>query len=188
MDSYPNTAKFEVKVCRGVDRAIELLGVLALDENLVALGIAVDANESPSSRWCRIGEELLSVGIRLKEKPERGGTIIEAQGYLPRIGVWILPDNQTEGELEDLVARMIYQDDPIWPLAKSYVDSIPVEDRPFISTGTKINKAQVYAWLATRKKPGLIGKAIGSEALDTSVEDVRALSRWLARLFPIMND
>lgn len=184
----PDISDFEIRVCKGVDRMIEQLGLVALEENIIALGIAIDANDSPASRWDRIVDELSRVGIRLPELPEHDGTIIESEGHLPRIGVWILPDNCSEGELEDLITRMIHRDDAIWPLANSYVDGIPTIERPFRSTSTKINKAKVYAWLATRKKPGLIGKAIGSEALDTSVDDIRVLSGWLVRLFPIGNE
>lgn len=181
----PNISDFCIRVCSSVDNAIDQLGVLALDDRLLALGIAVDANESPGLRWRRIVEELHSVGIRLPKNPEPDGTIVEGKGHLPRVGVWMLPNNCSRGELEDLVGMMIADNDPIWPLANAYIDGIPSKDRPFDSTKTKVNKAKVYAWLATRKKPGLIGKAIGSEALDKGVDDVRTLSRWLAGLFPV---
>ena len=54
-----------------------------------------------------------------------------------------MPDNQSPGELEDFVATLIPDDDPIWPLAKEYIHAIPTEHKKFSESHTV--KAQVYA-------------------------------------------
>lgn len=43
-------------------------------------------------------------------------------------------------------------------------------------------KARVYAWLATRRKPGLIGKAVAEE-LELDGEVVGRFLAWLRELF-----
>ena len=174
---------FEIKVCGSVDSLTEII-IPALDvEQRVALGILVDANSSLEARWQDIADELCSVDIEVPNHPDPDGTVIEGTERIPRIGIWILPDNRTEGELETLFADMIRRNDPIWPLANTYIDKIPVCSRPFVSSKIKVNKAKVYAWLATRRKPGLIGIATGSGQLDSDIPIAKSFLRWLGRTF-----
>ena len=54
--------------------------------------------------------------------PDRTGTIIDNS---PRVGVWMMPDNASCGELENLIEKMIPCTDAVWPLSKAYIDGIP---------------------------------------------------------------
>ncbi len=110
--------------------------------------------------------------------PTPCGTIVDGE---PRVGVWLWPDNGSCGEIEDFVAGMIPCTDPVWPRSKCYINSIPVEQRPF-SEG-KIARAQVYAWLAAREKPRRMGTAIRAGDLDISGELATRFARWLENLF-----
>ena len=56
------------------------------------------------------------------------GAIMAGQ---PSIGVWLMPDNQSTGELEDFVAQMIPPGDPVWPRSEYYIEGIPEPDRKF---------------------------------------------------------
>ena len=38
-----------------------------------------------------------------------------------------MPDNQSTGELEDFIQRLIPADDAVWPRAEGYIDGIPAE-------------------------------------------------------------
>ena len=89
----------------------------------------VDANDNPATRWQAISDRLASVGIQTPAAPHPNGTIIEAADDMPRIGVWLMPDNQSLGELEDFVAQMIPSGDPVWPLSQDYIDGIPAVHR-----------------------------------------------------------
>ena len=146
-----------------------------------AVGIVVDANESSGQRWQAISGRLAGVGIRAPAEPDMEGTIIEGSGRLPRIGIWIMPDNGSDGELEDFLFTMVPEGDPIWPRAVAYVGGIPEQDRKFRKK--KALRAQLHAWLATRREPRLSGLAI--RAGDLRVDGVLSekLVDWLRRLF-----
>ena len=73
----------------------------------------------------------------------------------PRIGIWVMPDNQSVGELEDFVAQMIPDHDLVWPRSQTYIVDIPPPARKFADN--KINKSQVHAWLAARSFPASWG-------------------------------
>ena len=100
---------------------------------------------------------------------------------MPRIGIWLMPDNQSPGELEDFVAQMIPGSDPVWPLSQDYIDGIPVRNRKF--THSKTLRAKIYSWLASREDPRQMGLAIRALDLDIDGDLCTRFSNWLNRLF-----
>ena len=172
---------FQISPRGGVEGVIESIRNEARALGRQALGILVDANDSPATRWQAISDRLASVGIQTPAAPHPNGTIIEAADDTPRIGIWMMPDNQSPGELEDFVAQMIPDSDPVWPLAQDYIGRIPEEHREFADN--KASTAEVYAWLATREDPKQMGAAIG--ARDLAIDGVLCtrFTDWLNRLF-----
>ena len=55
----------------------------------------------------------------------------------PRVGIWLMPDNASTGELEDFVMQLIPEDDSVWPLSKQYIGEIPQADRKFREDKTR---------------------------------------------------
>lgn len=146
-----------------------------------AVGVLVDADDDLNKCWDDLVREFLRADVQLPVQPDLGGTIIPEQGFFPRIGIWLMPDNRTGGELENFVLGMIPDDDPEWPLAQDFIEKIPCGDRKFAPE--KIDKAKVYAWLAARKEPGRIGAAIGANDLYVGNPLCRDFLSWLTKLF-----
>ena len=143
------------------------------------LGILADTDDMLQSRWDEVAYRLNGVGITLPMKPDPEGTIVD--GVRPRVGVWLMPDNTNNGEVEDFVSQMIPDGDPVWPLARNYIDGIPTVDRKFASGKTA--RARIYAWLAARAEPRMMGSAISSHDLKVDGELCRKFVAWLTRLF-----
>lgn len=143
-----------------------------------AVGILVDANDDLDSRWKAVAGRLREESIEVPDSPETGGTIVDGT---PRIGIWLMPDNRSPGELEDFVSKMIPEDDPVWPLSQRYIDGIPEGHQKF--AGKKIQRAKVHAWLATREDPRLMGAAIGAGDLRVDGPLSTTFAEWLRRLF-----
>ena len=76
---------------------------------------------------------------------------------------------------------MIPDCDPVWPLARAYIDGIPCAERKFIPK--KQQRAEVHAWLAAREDPRLMGAAIGARDLDVDGPLCQSFVAWLERLF-----
>ena len=142
------------------------------------IAFVLDANDDIKSRWCSVGDRLEKAGITPPEELGSTGIIIAGK---PSVGVWLMPDNASPGELEDFVQTMIPEGDPVWPLSERYIADIPEEHGKF--KPQKTSKAEVYAWIATRKTPGQIGTAIGTGDLDTSGDLCRRFSEWIRELF-----
>ncbi|MYN63544.1 MAG: hypothetical protein F4X11_00695 [Acidobacteria bacterium] len=146
-----------------------------------ALGVLVDADDSLADRWGDLSNRCRAANIDLPHQPPATGTILEQGNGRPRIGIWLMPDNESPGELEDFVRTMVPTDDPVWPRSENYIDRIPVADRRF--RPGKLLRAKLYAWLATRENPGRMGAAI--RARDLRVDGVlgSTFAQWLRSLF-----
>ena len=150
-----------------------------------SVGILVDANDSISERWQQIADEVTRANINVPSQPDPGGTVI--YGKIPiiesdiKVGIWLMPDNKSAGEIEDFVTEMIPSGDPVWPLAQGYVNGIPTADRVFDMH--KCRKSQLYAWLATREEPRLMGWAIENGDLNTHNNACLRFASWLKELF-----
>ena len=119
---------FDIVEKGGFDELAASIPVEVKVPGRIALGIVVDADEDREARWRSITGRLLSAGIQAPRAIEPSGTIIEGS---PRVGIWLMPDNQSEGELEDFVAGLVPDSDPVWPLATTYIRDIPPKDRKF---------------------------------------------------------
>ena len=176
---HPETPDFYIQDSGNINELLAAIGPQALAPGRETLGILADTDDSPQSRWDEIAYQLGEVGIPLPPSPEPGGTIIP--GSQLRVGVWLMPNNQNTGELEDFVAQMIPQADPVWPLARQYIDGIPLSARKFAAGKTR--RAEIHAWLAARAEPRLMGSAIHTRDLATSAPLCQTFLTWLKRLF-----
>ena len=147
-------------------------------EGRLALGILLDANTDSGARWQSVRDRLAQAGIAAPERLNPGGTVIESR---PRVGVWLMPDNSSQGELEDFVAQMIPACDPVWPLSQDYIEGIPAAARKF--SEKKKLRAQVHAWLAAREDPRRMGEAIRTRDLAVDGALCQDFVAWLPALF-----
>ena len=144
----------------------------------IALGILVDADDELADRWQAVADQLRQADVDPPPRTTTAGIVVAGR---PRVGVWLMPDNGSAGELEDFIERLLPARDPVWPLAQRYIDEIPAAHREF-ATG-KILRAKIHAWLATRKEPRKMGAAVGVGDLDVTSPLATQFVDWLRRLF-----
>lgn len=147
------------------------------------VGAIVDADTNLSKRWDQICEKIGGFGYDdMPNKPVKDGTIIESDDdkFLPRLGFWIMPDNQSTGILEDFLHSLIPESGSLYDHVTKSVDSIP--DRRF--TQEKEPKAIVHTWLAWQEDPGLpMGLSVTNDCFDLDAPEVDAFVSWLKRLY-----
>ena len=145
----------------------------------------LDGDETPEEHWRQVIERIAAAypDMQLPVAPEPSGTIIPEDSDMgsPSIGIWVMPDNQSAGELEDFVVQMIPDGDLVWPRSVAYIVDIPPPARRF--EDNKITKSQVHAWLAARRFPGLMGIAVRDGDLTVNGPLCQRFLAWLARLF-----
>lgn len=175
---YNTGPDFRISVKDGIDELLQSIRGEILNEERTAVGILVDADDCLMSRWQAVADKLKTADITPPPNPISLGTIIESK---PRVGVWLMPDNQNPGELEDFIKAMIPSNDPVWPLSESYIDGIPQEDRKFAAGKTL--RAKVNAWLAAREDPRPMGTAIRAGDLDVNGQISSSFVNWLQGMF-----
>ncbi len=159
---------------------IQLMGDLA---DISALGVLLDADTDPMQRW----QEIMATVSRVQPayswptKPQIGGTILlSPDAYTPRLGVWLMPDNQAAGELEDFVSWLIPTGDELAPLAHKILDEI---DEAGLKRYKKRPKAFLHTWLAWQKRPLPMGQAITEKVLLADAPLAQQFVAWLRQLF-----
>lgn len=154
--------------------------------NLKNLGILVDADRDLNGRWNQIRRIIAASGkyedIPI-DMPREGLILSPVDSDDIKIGVWILPDNNFDGMLEDFILQLIPSDDQLLPLADSVL--VALEKRE-LNRYNPIHrsKAKMHTWLAWQEVPGSpMGKAIGFNYIPTSSSLCHNFVDWLDRLF-----
>lgn len=184
-DKPPETPfAFECKNKLSISQLLDELDAELDESDLQVMGIVVDADTDLMARWQSLSARLSDKDCGyppLPEIPDVNGTVVRVEG-LPVIGIWVMPDNQLNGMLEDFVATLIPNGDALWPYAKQCVAAINPEDRPF--SEAHLTKVQIHTWLAWRKKPGVpLGSAIKFSYLDADASQAESFVRWIRLLF-----
>ncbi len=173
----------------GDTRLLESIPARLDTSDLERLAIVIDADDKgPKRRWDSIRDRLVSEGYEADLLPRNAdptGVILDLpsrRGRKPiRLGVWIMPDNQSTGMLEDFVANMIREDDEVLPYVDDFLAAIPEDRRRYRKVHE--SKARLHTWLAVSERPGRpMGQAIKAEShLDANHASVEPFLKWIRR-------
>jgi hypothetical protein len=175
----------EIRPQGGVEKLLKNLPQQLKESDIEALGIVIDADMDLAARWDSLRNRLTdSKYEHVPERPAPDGTILEPPGgaLLPRVGIWIMPDNQSTGNLEDFLHFLVPEGSRLFNHVESSVATIPEGEQRFSQSAE--SKAIIHTWLAWQEEPGKpLGTAITARYLDPSVAQVDILVSWLKRLF-----
>ena len=174
---------FTIKDKGGIENLLSTLEVELLASELQCLGIVVDADTDIDSRWRALRDLLTRTGYAMPAQPNADGVVVQQPGK-PTVGVWLMPNNQLPGMLEDFVAFLVPPGNALWSHAETCVAQIPATEDRFPEVHR--SKARVHTWLAWQRDPGTpLGLAITKRYLNADAAVVRPLLDWLRRLFDI---
>ncbi len=170
---------FRIQQKQGVDPLRKTLPVVIKGGETVALGVVIDADLNLGARWDELKDVLTKIGYTPPKEPDPTGLIL-SRTDLPTIGIWIMPDNQLPGILEDFVTRLA-ENDSLLPLVQQTIQAIPETSRRFAIHDT--SKAVVHTWLAWQAVPGLpMGQGITKKYLDVQAPTALVFVDWVRRL------
>lgn len=187
-EHYAVPETFTVQAKKGLGDILKTLRVELKKEDedrLSTIGIVVDADDNPDARWRELVRIFQRAGYtNLPEHPDAAGTVI-VQTDRPALGIWMMPDNQRSGELEDFIAGLVPIDDGLWSHAGAVLQQLP--ERRFRDDDGR--KAQVHTWLAWQAEPGRpMGHAIGRGYLDPTAPSAAQFVAWVRRVFAMPDD
>lgn len=93
------------------------------------LGIVLDADQPPLSRWDSVRARLALSNVALPASPATGGIIVAGHRVDWKVGVWLMPDNANHGALEEFLLPLVPPGDKLWPVVEAST-STAEDDRP----------------------------------------------------------
>lgn len=181
---YKVPQTFEIFVCEGKDDVMEKSNASIKDAiQRKVIGVVLDADTSVESRWTSICAKISRnhPQYQFPDIPEQRGTVVLGDEDSPRLGFWLMPNNQTKGMLEDFCLEMV--EPQAHQVAKDSVENAQVKGvATFIQA--HFSKAIVHTYLAWQDEPGRpLGQSITSQALRPNTKTAIAFTEWLKRLF-----
>lgn len=174
--------KNSVENSKGLSRAF----ILDTDQSLIP-----DADQNISNRWHSVRDRLNEVDVQdVPEDCPPNGFIGYSEKFKTRVGVWVMPDNQSNGMLEDFLMTLIPENDPLFVFAKESTDQAKT-----IKRGDSIEnnfsdfhqqKAELHSFLAWQNPPGKpFGIAIKSNVLKSRSDLTDRFIDWFCKLFEL---
>ncbi|MEB3309207.1 MAG: DUF3226 domain-containing protein [Snowella sp.] len=147
------------------------------------IGVMLDAdNPSITSRWDSIKSKLRHYsGYSLPQNPDSDGTVIQGTLNIPKLGFWLMPNNQDSGMLEDFCAELA---EPVsLAFARECVEQAQLRGTTTFKAVHR-SKAIIHTYLAWQDEPGYpLGRSITTQALRPHTDIAVKFTNWLTTLF-----
>ncbi len=158
------------------------------DASINNLGIVVDADYRDehglgfADTLGKIREKVFAHGYSAERRLQEGGFLFEHPDGLPPFGAWIMPDNRSDGMLEDFLQKSVAENQKaLHHHASSIVEGL----REPLFKPIHLAKAEVATWLSWQKMPGArVESTVGEHLINLASPECRAFDSWLREVFP----
>ena len=181
-EKFTITENFDIIDCEGITKLFDQLPIRFKQSGIETIGFIIDADAELAIRWSSIKTVLSNSGFIMPNDLPEGGLILKHEDGI-KIGIWIMPNNNLNGMLEDFIAFLVPDNDKLLPIVNSTLDSIEIQGlNPYSMTHK--SKATIHSWLAWQADPGTpMGQSITKKYLSTEVQTCQKLVDWLTELF-----
>ena len=180
---YNITESFDVIDCEGITKLISQIPIRFKQSNVETIGLIIDADVDIKNRWTTIKStlEASKLGFDLPVEIPIEGLISRNENTT--VGVWIMPNNNANGMLEDFISFLVPEDDKLLPIVNAVLNDIESKNLNEYSLIHK-SKALIHTWLSWQETPGTpMGLSITKKYLNTDVQTCEKLTNWLNNLF-----
>ena len=176
-DSPPPGTPY-VDPCGGWTRVLEAIPVAV--KNYDRLGIILDRDFQEENRWQSVRDSLRKQNIVVPNDLPPTGLVVVGTRPNSTIGVWLMPDNHSEGMLEHFLDRLIPQD-ALWDHAQAAAQEAKARFAPFRHE----IKARIHTWLAWQEPPGQpFGVAMTAKCFQADAPEALLFVDWFKKTFP----
>jgi hypothetical protein len=179
-DNHP----VEIEVGNGAPEILKdaYLTTLLKSSDLKILGIMLDADINAVGRYQSVYHLLVPTFPNMPQVMPTEGLITDNAER--RLGVWIMPDNKSEGYLETFLKFLIpdYRKSLVWKHAVDSVTEARNLKAPYHDC--EIDKANLYTWLAWQHPSGQSpGRALTKKILDPQTKSAELFVQWFRNLY-----
>jgi len=179
---------FGIYECGSDDKVLKRLNALIIRPNPpLAIGIMLDAdkptdNPSVGARLDSIKGKLKNYSYQFPKIPDPNGTIVDGSDDQPKLGFWLMPNNQNSGMLEDFCAELA--EPKSLKYAQKCVNDAVIKEVTTFNQNVHHSKAVIHTYLAWCDEPGYpLGTAITRQSLRPHTDIAIRFTDWLNRLF-----
>lgn len=147
-------------------------------------GVMLDADDKAHSRYESIRNLCKDLFPDLPKQLPVDGVVVENTDSI-RLGIWIMPDNQSNGSTETFLKCLVPSTEkPLWDHAENSTKEAQAIGAKF--TETSWDKACLRTWLAWQDPPDLTpGIALRKKALDPHCDSTTSFVNWFRKLYSL---
>ncbi len=170
-----------ITIAKGKENVLKTIKVSVPAGTGKSLGFILDANGDLDGTWQSIASRLKSVGVGVPSAIPEDGLIGFSEEFGTRVGVWVMPDNQRGGALEDFLMDLVCEGDEL--LRHAEKSTMEAKDLGAQFADKDAKRAILHTWLAWQKNPGKpFGTAIHAGFLQVDGESAKKLVAWVNRI------
>lgn len=187
LEYYKVPETFVVNDCDGIDNLLHEVSLrLTTPTMYTRMGVVMDADVNIQGRYdalCSILESTGKYDLSQVVLSERGTLIKSLDENYPVIGLWLMPDNRSNGMLEDFVMALADVKDELMHESDVVLSSLEQRSLNRYSSVHR-SKAKIHTYLAWQEEPGKpMGQAITAKVLHAESESARVFVEWIKSLF-----
>lgn len=174
---------FSLCNCENDTGVLKSLNALIMASNQVeTVGVVLDVDDRTiESRWQQIQDKIKVHGYDFPESPDPAGTVLPLNGDKPKLGIWLMPNNQDPGMLEDFLMSLANVSSISFA-----TESVDYAKEKGLTTFKEVHhsKAVIHTYLAWQDEPGKpLGQSITSHVLNPETDIAKCFTAWLIKLF-----
>jgi hypothetical protein len=181
----------DFKVAGSKKRLLDEIVSRAKGSETTAVGFVIDADDKASEyhgvdpTWNAVKHRLTQLGVVANPRPLAGGFIGQVPKAGPKIGIWIMPDNQGDGALEEFLTPQIDPQNALFQFARAKtLEAGQLANVTGRFAPSDRSKAELHCWLAWSEEPGQpYGHAMRSGRFDVTREPAVRFCQWVRDLY-----
>ena len=147
-----------------------------------SVGFVLDADAVPQDLWRAVCGRLRQFGLVLPNEIPSEGFVDDITAFQARVGVWLMPDNQQSGAMEQFLRGLVDEQDSLLPIAERSTANAKSGGASF--PDSKESKAVLHTWLAWQENPGLpYGSAVKAKYFRDDSTAALTFVTWYGRVF-----
>ena len=178
---------FAVKDCDGIDNLLHDMSLRLTTPTMYDyIGVVMDADTNIKRRYDAFRSVLGATGVYDFSQislSETGTLIKPSDENYPVFGLWLMPNNRSNGMLEDFVMTLADESDVLMKESDNVLNSL--EDRS-LNRYAQVHrsKAKIHTYLAWQEEPGKpMGQAITAKVLHAEAKSATVFVEWIRELF-----
>lgn len=186
-----DSSPLEIVAVGDKKKVIKNIGPRSKESNRVRVGFVLDADhysgDPPGLQptWQSVCDQLQRIGATPPSTPAPHGYIDNLDETSRRIGIWIMPDNSSNGAIEEFLISLVDPQQLLMRFSKSTTKEAR-ESHGATFRESQTSKAELSCWLAWQDEPAAkYGESVQAGRFDLGQPAAVHFCEWVKQLFDL---